>query len=75
MFTATTDVCVGVYTVSSSNVTMPCPSSGLPGEHLIALSRSRASILGCMSGVVHTSSKHTVWTCFATVESDRLKKR
>lgn len=43
-------VCVCVFnTVSSSNVTAPCPSPPLAAEHPIALSRSVASISGGVS--------------------------
>lgn len=48
---------------SSSNITVPCPSWVLVGEHLIALSHSRASIPGFMSAV--TCNQQTpVSACF-----------
>lgn len=57
-------VCVCVSLVflqlSSSNVTMPCPSFILVGEHLIASSHSMGSIPGCMSAVTHTKHKQPV---------------
>lgn len=43
---------------SSSNITVPCPSCVLVGEHLIALSHSRASIPGCMSAVTCNQQTH-----------------
>lgn len=61
MYTATR-VCVclcvcAFYTVSSSSVTAPCPSSPPVGEHLIALSRSVASISGGAHQLSYTSNK------------------
>lgn len=55
MFTVTTGVCLVFYAISSSNVTVPCPSFVYEGEHLIAFSHSRASISGCMSAATHIS--------------------
>lgn len=56
MFTVT--VRVGMfYTVSPSNVTMPCPSSALRREHLSASSHSGASIPGFMPAVAHNAAQ------------------